>query len=251
MTSLGRRARGDHEVPDGQTTKLSSASDENTGLLSNIGKTMQRTPLWLLIFPEGTITSDEERAKSVKYAQREGIVRVSHIPVTRPPLTEQDDFVTLLHPRSTGLLFCLRTLLPQVPDLQLLDVTIGYPGVPLGAYPQEWYGLLSTFFRSVPPPTVHMHLHLYTDLAAPSCEIPGLISAPLAQPEAHADGEGDVKMPADTGLASPEEAKAFELWLRGVWTEKEARMKRFAEKQRFESDEGGGQAREVVRIRQV
>lgn len=49
----------------------------------------------------------------------------------------KDDFVTTLHPRSTGLLFCLRTLLPQVPDLQLLDVTIGYPGVPLGKYPQD------------------------------------------------------------------------------------------------------------------
>jgi 1-acyl-sn-glycerol-3-phosphate acyltransferase len=33
-----------------------------------------RTPLWLLIFPEGTITSDEERSKSVRYANREGIV---------------------------------------------------------------------------------------------------------------------------------------------------------------------------------
>jgi hypothetical protein len=43
----------------------------------------------------------------------------------------------MLHPRSTGLLFCLRTLLPQVPDLQLLDVTIGYPGVPAGKYPQD------------------------------------------------------------------------------------------------------------------
>lgn len=50
----------------------------------------------------------------------------------------QDDFVTVLHPRSTGLLFCLRTLLPEIPDLQLLDVTIGYPGVPFGKYPQNW-----------------------------------------------------------------------------------------------------------------
>jgi 1-acyl-sn-glycerol-3-phosphate acyltransferase len=30
--------------------------------------------LWLLIFPEGTITSDEERAKSARYAEREGVV---------------------------------------------------------------------------------------------------------------------------------------------------------------------------------
>lgn len=31
-------------------------------------------PLWLMIFPEGTIASDEERPKSSKYAEREGIV---------------------------------------------------------------------------------------------------------------------------------------------------------------------------------
>jgi hypothetical protein len=30
--------------------------------------------LWVLIFPEGTITSDDERAKSVRYARKEGVV---------------------------------------------------------------------------------------------------------------------------------------------------------------------------------
>nr|XP_031862784.1 uncharacterized protein CI109_001796 [Kwoniella shandongensis]KAA5529856.1 hypothetical protein CI109_001796 [Kwoniella shandongensis] len=109
LTQLGQKAQSDEEA-DG--------SSENTSLLSP----KKRSPLWLVIFPEGTITSDDERAKSVKYAKRE----------------ETDDFVTLLHPRSTGLLFCLRTLLPQVPDLQLLDLTIGYPGVPYGKYPQDW-----------------------------------------------------------------------------------------------------------------
>lgn len=34
----------------------------------------KRSPLWLLIFPEGTIASDEERVKSVKYAAREDTV---------------------------------------------------------------------------------------------------------------------------------------------------------------------------------
>lgn len=34
----------------------------------------------------------------------------------------------LLLPRSTGLLYSLRALLPHVPDLHLLDVTIVYPG---------------------------------------------------------------------------------------------------------------------------
>ena len=35
---------------------------------------------------------------------------------------------TLL-PRSTGLLYCLRSLSPQIPGLHLLDVTIAYDGI--------------------------------------------------------------------------------------------------------------------------
>jgi hypothetical protein len=50
----------------------------------------------------------------------------------------QPDFVNLLQPRSTGMLFCLRTLVPQMPDLRILDLTVGYPGVPRGGYAQEW-----------------------------------------------------------------------------------------------------------------
>ncbi|KAK4686630.1 hypothetical protein P7C73_g3495, partial [Tremellales sp. Uapishka_1] len=177
----------------------------------------KRNPLWLLIFPEGTITSDEERAKSKRYAEREGV----------------DDFVTTLHPRSTGLLFCLRTLLPEIPDLQLLDITIGYPGVPYGGYPQEWYGLLSVFFRSVPPPTVHLHLRLYSNLASPDSGIPSLLTA--------SDEEG---------LAPPADAKKFELWLRERWTEKEMRMRGFFTAKKFVSEEGSD-LMEIVPVKQL
>ncbi|WVQ98757.1 hypothetical protein IAU59_005888 [Kwoniella sp. CBS 9459] len=218
LTQLGQQARSDSEVDE----KDNDNHHESASLLP----TKKRSPLWLLIFPEGTIVSDEERVKSVRYAEREGV----------------DDFVTMLHPRSTGLLFCLRTLLPQIPDLQLLDVTIGYPGVPYGKYPQDWYGLFSVFFRSVPPPTVHIHLHLYTDLASENSEVPSLIAKP---PQLSDD---DVP-PATTGLATAEEARAFELWLRGVWTAKEKRMERFYQNQSFRGDEGT--VREVVPIRQT
>jgi len=148
----------------------------------------------------------------------------------RDDANPQDDLKATLHPRSTGLLFILRTLLPSLPDLQLMDVTIGYPGVPFGAYPQDYFGLLSIFFRSVPPPTVHLHLHIHSDLG--NGEIPSLITP-----------ENEVR--DDTGLASPEEARAFELWLRGKWEEKDKRMEGFAEDQKF------GDESEVVPIRQV
>ncbi|OWZ63284.1 hypothetical protein AYX14_06762 [Cryptococcus neoformans] len=169
----------------------------------------KRSPLWLLIFPEGTIISDEERVKSIKYAKREGV----------------DDFATLLHPRSTGLLFCLRTLLPQIPDLNLLDITIGYPGVPFGNYPQNWYGLFSVFLKSVPPPTVYLHLHLYSHLGERECKIPSLV------PRRSSSAPG---LSTDSGLANAEEARAFELWLRDLWTAKERRMEQFYKSQRFD-----------------
>lgn len=44
----------------------------------------RRSPLWLLIFPEGTITSDEERVKSKRYAEREGIVSLILSPASTP-----------------------------------------------------------------------------------------------------------------------------------------------------------------------
>jgi lysocardiolipin and lysophospholipid acyltransferase len=49
-----------------------SSTSETAGLLRDHKK--KRSPLWLLIFPEGTINSDEERRKSAAYAKRESIV---------------------------------------------------------------------------------------------------------------------------------------------------------------------------------
>jgi lysocardiolipin and lysophospholipid acyltransferase len=62
--------------------------------------------------------------------------------------------------------------------------------------------------------------------------------------------EGEVM--SDTGLASPEEARSFELWLRGKWLEKEDMMEKFSRDQRFtNATDDEGEAREIVTIRQV
>ncbi|KIR59988.1 acyltransferase [Cryptococcus bacillisporus CA1873] len=202
-----------------QLGKEAQSGQENSET-SRVLPLRKRSPLWLLIFPEGTIVSDEERVKSIKYAKREGI----------------DDFATLLHPRSTGLLFCLRTLLPQIPDLNLLDITIWYPGVPFGKYAQNWYGLFSVFLKSVPPPTVYLHLHVYSHLGEPECKIPSLVPTQSSRISG---------LSADWGLANAEEARAFELWLRNVWTAKEGRIEQFYESQRF------ADSQEIVPIQQM
>lgn len=195
LTDLGRLAQSS------QARNTTTKRSESVSLLQSAPS---RSPLWLLIFPEGTITSDEERVKSVRYAEREHI----------------DDLTTMLHPRSTGLLFCLRTLQTQVPDLQLLDMTIGYPGVPVGEYPQDYYGLFSVFLYGVPPPTVHVHLKLYNLDDVPSARNPE--------------------------TTTKEENKDFELWLRGVWKEKEERLLHFFDRQRFD-----GGLEEVIPLRQL
>ncbi|KAJ9099314.1 hypothetical protein QFC21_004195 [Naganishia friedmannii] len=184
--------------------------------------------LWLLIFPEGTITSDNERAKSVRYAQREGI----------------PDFVNLLHPRSTGLHFILETLAPRIPSLKLLDITIGYPGVPRGGYAQEWYGLGSVFWKGVAPPSVHVHMRLL-NLA----EVRGLTmgGVPTIQPNgmtaagevAHDDvPPTDVPNPITSAPDSSANTE-FTHWLRSRWEDKEALLDRFTKT--------GGFARSPIR----
>lgn len=63
-----------------------------------------KNKILLLIFPEGTLVSVLTRPKSKQYADKQGI----------------PDCTNLLLPRSTGLLFCLRSLAADVKDLKLV-----------------------------------------------------------------------------------------------------------------------------------
>lgn len=79
LTRLGQNARASDELPAGGKPSsgdntAGDPDDEQSALLAKAKPKEGRSPLWLLIFPEGTITSDEERAKSVRYADKEGIV---------------------------------------------------------------------------------------------------------------------------------------------------------------------------------
>jgi Acyltransferase C-terminus len=121
---------------------------------------------------------------------------------------------TLL-PRSTGLQFILRTLGPAIPGLQVLDVTIGYPGVPAKGYGQDYYTLRSIFFKGIPPPKIHVHLRLYP-----------VSSIPIG----NTSGKNTVGHGAE---ASPEETAKFDSWLRERWTEKDRLMDGFYRNGKF------------------
>ncbi|OZJ03143.1 hypothetical protein BZG36_04640 [Bifiguratus adelaidae] len=110
-----------------------------------ITQTLERSrsvdnPMWLVIFPEGTVISENTRARSKAFADKLGFV----------------DRTYLLLPRSTGLHLCMATLDDTVE--YLYDVTVGYEGVKAGDIPEEKYTIRGTFFHDIYPKKVHMHL---------------------------------------------------------------------------------------------
>lgn len=154
--------------------------------------------------PEGTLVSRLTRPVSAKFAEKMGI---------------PDGVYTLL-PRSTGLLFCLRSLAPLVPDLQLLDVTIAYPGIPQDGYGQDHYTLQSIFGRRVPPPIVHMHLR--SDAVATDIPI----------------GKTSTEKPEEIALeATPEEKKVFEDWLLDRFRKKDEQLELFYSQEKLAEGE--------------
>lgn len=147
-----------------------------------------------LSVPEGTLVSPQTRPISAKFAEKTGI---------------KDGVHTLL-PRSTGLLFCLRTLAPRVNTLRLVDVTIAYPGIPRGGYGQDYYTLQSIFSRGVSPPVIHMHIR--SDSVKHSVPI----------------GVASLTTSHTTGAeATEEEKKVFEQWLLERYRRKDEQMEMF------------------------
>lgn len=163
--------------------------------LAEIGKRAEHTdqPLALFLFPEGTLVSKATRPPSKKYAMKLGI---------------PDNKYTLL-PRSTGMQFALRSLLPRVPDLHLLDATIIYPGIPPTGFGQSYYTLRSIWLAGVPPPRVHIHLKLYNVRQ----EVPiGSISTSGVGSEVE---------------VSEEDRVVFEKWMQARFREKDEDFERF------------------------
>lgn len=157
------------------------------------------------------MTSDQTRPRSKAYADKTGVV----------------DCRNLLLPRSTGLLFCLRSLAPRIPTLQLLDVTIGYPGIPAGGFGQEYYTLQSVFSTRTPPPIVHMHLRAYSV----KHDVP-IGQNSLSPKEAPADPATSAAI-----VTSVAEKKAFDDWLLARWREKDDMLEHFVDTGRLTNND--------------
>ncbi|KAK2461763.1 hypothetical protein APHAL10511_006226 [Amanita phalloides] len=181
------------------------ASDKHTlaSRLATLGKDAERerNPLCFILYPEGTLVSQHTRPISKKFADKMGI----------------SDRTNVLLPRSLGLHCTLRSLVPRIPDLTLLDITVIYPGIPPLCYGQDYYTLRSIFFDGVAPPTIHMHFRLFK--VAKDIPVGDLKTVPT-------DSTSDHVIEVD--IPSTEKA-IFDDWLRELWEEKDNFITHFSD----------------------
>jgi len=120
----------------------------------SLGAHMQRlnalaSPMWLMLFPEGTNLAPDTRQKSAAWAGKNRMRDMRH---------------TLL-PRATGLRFMLQELEATVD--WLYDCTLAYEGVPRGAYAQDIFTLRASYLEGRPPRSVNMHWRRFKFSAIP------------------------------------------------------------------------------------
>ncbi|TRM61486.1 acyltransferase-domain-containing protein [Schizophyllum amplum] len=171
--------------------------------LSRLGMEAEEedNPLAFILYPEGTLVSPQTRPISKKFADKLGISDLSHS----------------LLPRSTGLLYSLRSLAPRIPSLKLLDVTIAYPGIPSMGYGQDYYTMRSVFLDGVFPPMINMHIRMF-DVAT---EVPiGDLSSTKAHVVPPSNGPDEGKTTVEVDIPEKEK-EVFDAWLRLLWTEKD------------------------------
>ncbi|KAI8057544.1 uncharacterized protein B0P05DRAFT_559674 [Gilbertella persicaria] len=106
-------------------------------------------PMWLVLFPEGTVVSESTRLRSKAYAEKND---------------RKDNRYTLL-PRSTGLRLCIAALKDNVDDVY--DFTIGYSGIHGNDIPEKVYTIQSIFFFRHFPKKIHVHIRRFKIDAIP------------------------------------------------------------------------------------
>ncbi|KAI8586061.1 acyltransferase-domain-containing protein [Geranomyces variabilis] len=169
-----------------------------------------KLPLWLVIFPEGTVITDDTKGKTRAYAKKMDI---------------PDDPQFVLIPKSTGLFFCLKNLQPDA--RYLWDITMGYEGLNGDQTPYEVYSLSRVFFEARGPERVHMHVQKFVVASLPGFE--GAASMNTARDE-------DVNATADEASGDKESTERFTLWLRKRFLEKDQLMAEFYKTGRFPRD---------------
>ncbi|KAF9457097.1 acyltransferase-domain-containing protein [Collybia nuda] len=180
--------------------------------LSNLARQAEEedNPFCFILYPEGTLVSENTRPISKKFADKMGI----------------PDMRNVLLPRSTGLHYSLRSLASRIPDLYLIDITMLYPGIPSLNYGQDFYTLRSIFMDGVSPPAIHIHMRAFN--VASGVPIGDLSTRrPTAMPNnEHRAQNQDIDIPES-------EKEQFDEWLRELWKEKDDSITRYLETTSF------------------
>ncbi|GAA5807820.1 hypothetical protein MFLAVUS_001199 [Mucor flavus] len=132
--------------------KRKLALDQET-IESNLERSKKSDqPMWLVLFPEGTVVSPCTRKRSKEFAEKNNL---------------RDNRYTLL-PRSTGLRLCTTTLDDSVE--YMYDFTIGYSGVGPNEIPEQVYTIQSIFFFKHFPKKIHVQVRRFKIDSIPKAE---------------------------------------------------------------------------------
>ncbi|PVG04606.1 hypothetical protein CPB86DRAFT_720875 [Serendipita vermifera] len=197
---LARSWAADRDV---LTSRLSAIAAHHTTTTS--ARPEDDEPLNFILFPEGNLVSADTAPISKKYAEKMNLVHPRN---------------TLL-PRSTGLHTSLIAL-SQIPSLYLMDVTVGYPGIPMGGFGQTYYTLRSIFMDNVPPPEIVYHVRMFNvQQEVPLRAHSALQKSGMSIQERKAAAQAASKQP-ELVEVTEEDKKVFDEWLRKIWMEKDA-----------------------------
>ncbi|KAJ3063195.1 hypothetical protein HDU98_000963 [Podochytrium sp. JEL0797] len=127
-----------------------------------LAKKEKDIPLWMLIFPEGTLNTPGNVKKSETYAEK-----MSISPHPRHCLL----------PKSAGLFYTIQDLQPSAPSL--FDLTIGYTGVAASEVPFEVLLPDRVLLGNQYPQQVHIHCRQFE-----VSQIPGFGESAVSSPEA-------------------------------------------------------------------
>eukprot|EP00842_Homolaphlyctis_polyrhiza_P004715 jgi/Hompol1/5244/HPOL_000657-RA len=180
-------------------------------------------PLWLLIFPEGTLNTPNNRETSRKFAKKTGI-------------TDDPKYVIL--PKATGLFMCCDVLAPKV--TKLFDITVGYGGLNPYQIPYEEYLVENVYFAQQYPREVHLHIQEFDITKLPGFDGTLTKESLEADPVLRAEAE---KLAATSGGGfdplSDARRKLFSDWVRQRFMYKDQLMHEFYTTGAFPTTEVG------------
>ncbi|KAF9132072.1 hypothetical protein BGX30_012795 [Mortierella sp. GBA39] len=132
--------------------KRNDWAHDKRAIEENLDRVNAKDPLWLVVFPEGTVVSRGTRKRSAAFAEKAGLADHRHV----------------LLPRTSGLFVCINKLRGSVE--YLYDATVGYSGIAYGEIPQELYPLPGLYLNQAQPKDINMHLRRFLIKEIPETE---------------------------------------------------------------------------------